>query len=61
VLTVPVRRDAADSPRPRSNYGKRKKAGWIYLTATLEAATWGAELYDHLARLRELGIEAIED
>ena len=27
-----------------SNYGKRKNAGWIYFSATLEAATWGAEL-----------------
>ena len=27
-----------------SNYGQRKKASFIYLTATLEAATWGAEL-----------------
>ena len=27
-----------------SNYGGRKKAGYVYLTATLEAATWGAEL-----------------
>lgn len=27
-----------------SNYGKRKKAGFVYLTATLDAATWGAEL-----------------
>ncbi len=27
-----------------SNYGKRKKAGYVYLTATLDAATWGAEL-----------------
>jgi rifampin ADP-ribosylating transferase len=27
-----------------SNYGKRKKAYYIYLTATLDAATWGAEL-----------------
>ncbi len=27
-----------------SNYGKRNKAKYIYLTATLEAATWGAEL-----------------
>lgn len=31
-------------PGYNSNYGKRKKAGWIYLTATLNAATWGAEL-----------------
>ena len=28
----------------RSNYGKREKAGYVYLSATLEAATWGAEL-----------------
>jgi rifampin ADP-ribosylating transferase len=27
-----------------SNYGKRKKATFVYLTATLDAATWGAEL-----------------
>ena len=27
-----------------SNYGSRKKAKYVYLTATLEAATWGAEL-----------------
>jgi rifampin ADP-ribosylating transferase len=27
-----------------SNYGARKKARYVYLTATLEAATWGAEL-----------------
>lgn len=27
-----------------SNYGQRKKASFVYLTATLDAATWGAEL-----------------
>lgn len=27
-----------------SNYGARKKASYVYLTATLDAATWGAEL-----------------
>ncbi|MGH6951465.1 MAG: NAD(+)--rifampin ADP-ribosyltransferase [Vitreimonas sp.] len=27
-----------------SNYGKRKKATYVYLTATLDAAIWGAEL-----------------
>lgn len=27
-----------------SNYGERKRANYIYLTATLDAATWGAEL-----------------
>ena len=27
-----------------SNYGTRKKAAFVYLTATLDAAIWGAEL-----------------
>lgn len=27
-----------------SNYGKQKSAGYIFLTATLDAAIWGAEL-----------------
>jgi len=27
-----------------SNYGTRKKASWVYMAATLEAAIWGAEL-----------------
>jgi rifampin ADP-ribosylating transferase len=27
-----------------SNYGQRKIASWVYLSATLEAAIWGAEL-----------------
>jgi Rifampin ADP-ribosyl transferase len=27
-----------------SNYGRRKKGSWVYLTGTLEAAVWGAEL-----------------
>ena len=31
-------------PGYSSNYGARKKAAWVYLSATLEAATWGAEL-----------------
>jgi rifampin ADP-ribosylating transferase len=31
-------------PGYASNYGARKKAAWVYLTATLEAAAWGAEL-----------------
>jgi rifampin ADP-ribosylating transferase len=31
-------------PGFNSNYGKMKKASYIYLTATLDAATWGAEL-----------------
>ena len=31
-------------PGYSSNFGERKRANFIYLTATLEAATWGAEL-----------------
>ena len=31
-------------PGYNSNYGKRKKAAYVYLTATLDPATWGAEL-----------------
>lgn len=31
-------------PGFNSNYGNRKKASYIYLTATLDAAVWGAEL-----------------
>ncbi len=27
-----------------SNYGKRKNAAYVYLTATMNAAIWGAEL-----------------
>lgn len=27
-----------------SNYGTRREANFVYLSATLEAATWGAEL-----------------
>ncbi|WP_262408782.1 NAD(+)--rifampin ADP-ribosyltransferase [Sphingomonas sp. JC676] len=32
------------APGYSSNYGQRKKASWVYLTGTLEAAIWGAEL-----------------
>ena len=31
-------------PGYASNYGKRKKAAFVYLAATLDAAIWGAEL-----------------
>lgn len=31
-------------PGYRSNFGAGRKANYIYLTATLDAATWGAEL-----------------
>ena len=32
------------APGYASNYGKRKKATYVYLSATLDAAIWGAEL-----------------
>jgi hypothetical protein len=32
------------APGYASNYGKRKPGNFIYLSATLDAATWGAEL-----------------
>ena len=32
------------APGFNSNYGQRNKAKYVYLTATLDAATWGAEL-----------------
>ncbi len=31
-------------PGRSSNYGARRPARYVYLTATLDAATWGAEL-----------------
>ena len=31
-------------PGYRSNFGERRTANYVYLTATLDAATWGAEL-----------------
>lgn len=39
-------------PGFNSNYGKRKKAKYIYLSASLEAAIWGAELACGEARQR---------
>jgi rifampin ADP-ribosylating transferase len=32
------------TPGYTSNYGVRKRAAFVYLTATLDAAIWGAEL-----------------
>jgi len=32
------------APGYASNYGRRKEANFVYLSATLEAAIWGAEL-----------------
>ena len=47
-----------------SNYGKKKAAKYIYLTATLDAAIWGAELASGEGRERIYLVEptgAIED
>jgi rifampin ADP-ribosylating transferase len=47
-----------------SNYGKRKTAAFVYLTATLDAAIWGAELALGQATARIYIVEAtgaIED
>jgi hypothetical protein len=32
------------APGYNSNYGTKRKANYVYLTATLDAAIWGAEL-----------------
>jgi rifampin ADP-ribosylating transferase len=40
------------APGYNSNYGKQARAGWVYLTATLDAAIWGAELAAGAARQR---------
>jgi hypothetical protein len=32
------------TPGYNSNFGSRKKAAYVYLTATLDAATWGVLL-----------------
>lgn len=32
------------APGYNSNYGAQARAGWVYLTGTLDAAIWGAEL-----------------
>lgn len=40
-----------------SNYGQKKKAKYIYLTATLDAAIWGAELASGEGRQRIYTVE----
>lgn len=44
-------------PGFNSNYGKKKKAKYIYLTATLDAAIWGAELATGEGRQRIYVVE----
>ncbi|WP_187262808.1 NAD(+)--rifampin ADP-ribosyltransferase [Pontibacter beigongshangensis] len=41
-----------------SNYGQQRKANYIYLTATLDAAIWGAELALGEGRERIFLVEA---
>lgn len=41
---VDLRTGELIAPGYASNYGKRKLASFVYLSATLDAATWGAEL-----------------
>jgi hypothetical protein len=41
----------------QSNYGQRKKALYVYLSATLNAATWGAELAQGEGRGRIYTVE----
>lgn len=44
-----------------SNYGKRNKAKYVYFSATLDAATWGAELAVGEGRGRIYIVEPIGD
>lgn len=44
-----------------SNYGKQKKANFVYFSATLDAAVWGAELAvgegrGHIYRVEPIGV-----
>ena len=51
-------------PGYASNYGKRKQATFVYLSATLDAAIWGAELAEGAGRGRIYIVEptgSIED
>jgi rifampin ADP-ribosylating transferase len=51
-------------PGRRSNFGERRTANHIYVTATLDAATWGAELAQGDGRGRIFVVEpmgALED
>jgi hypothetical protein len=40
-----------------SNYGTRKQTSWVYLTGTLDAAIWGAELAAGTGRERIYMVE----
>lgn len=45
------------APGYASNYGQRRRAAWVYLSATLDAATWGAELAQGSGRERIYVVE----
>jgi hypothetical protein len=51
--------DVGDLIKPghASNYGKRKLAAFVYLSATLDAAVWGAELAVGFGRGRVYVVE----
>lgn len=51
--------EVGDLVRPghASNYGSRRQARFVYLTATLDAAVWGAELAAGTARGRIYRVE----
>ena len=40
-----------------SNYGARRRGSWVYLTGTLDAAIWGAELAQGEGRERIYTVE----
>lgn len=44
VTKADLKQGGLIAPGFRSNYGKKKEAKYVYLTATLDAAIWGAEL-----------------
>ena len=48
-------------PGYTSNFGERRKANHVYFSATLEAATWGAELAAGTGRGRIYIVEPLGD
>ena len=48
-------------PGRSSNFGGRRTAGHVYVTATLDAATWGAELAQGTGRGRIYVVEPTGD
>ncbi|RYG66562.1 NAD(+)--rifampin ADP-ribosyltransferase [bacterium] len=49
------------APGRRSNFGGGRTAGHVYVTATLDAATWGAELAEGEGRGRIYVVEPTGD